>query len=160
MMPWWQNLSERDRRTLMGGGVLALLLLGYALVWAPLSEARAQWRDRAVAADQSVRWMKQASALIDPARVQAGNPGDNRSLLARIDATAREAGLAGALLRVEPVTPQQVRAQFQSAPFDTLTDWLARLKREQAIAVDDFSIRRAAGSGMVDARITVSSAGP
>ena len=160
MNGWMQNLSERDRRTLVVGAVLVGLMLGYALVWAPLAEARAQWRDRAIAAEQSLRWMKQASARVDPARAQGVNRGDNRSLLARIDATARESGLAGSLLRVEPVTPQQVRAQFQSAPFDVLTDWLAALKREHAIVIDDFSIRRAAGSGMVDARITVSSSGP
>jgi general secretion pathway protein M len=137
------------------GSAMALVMLGYALVWAPLVDARNAWRERAVAADASLRWMQTAAQGLQ-GKVRVAPTADGRSLLARIDATARSSGLAGALLRVEPVTPQQVRAQFQSASFDALGDWLDALKRDQGVRLDDFSIRRAAGSGLVDARVTLS----
>lgn len=158
MKAWWQSLADRERRTLAWGLGLAVVLLGYSFVWAPLQQSRQAWRDRALAADASLRWM-QSTAQGLQGKLRQPATSDGRSLLARIDATARGSGLAGALLRVEPVTAQQVRAQFQSASFDALADWVETLKREHAVQLDEFSVRRAAGSGLVDARITLSAGG-
>ena len=159
MIAWWQQLAARERAMLGWGGLLSVLLLGYALVWAPLQDSRVAWRERAMAADASLRWM-QSTAQGLQGMTRAPVTADGRSLLARIDATARTSGLAGALLRVEPVTAQQVRAQFQSASFDALCDWLDALKRDQGVRLDEFSVRRSAGSGLVDARVTVSEGAP
>ena len=58
MIAWWQQLAARERAMLGWGGLLSVLLLGYALVWAPLQDSRVAWRERAMAADASLRWMQ------------------------------------------------------------------------------------------------------
>ena len=85
--------------------------------------------------------------------------GDNRSLLARVDGGAREAGLGGVLLRVEPVSERQVRVYFQGAPFDRLMEWLQPTAQRFRIRVDELSIQRADGVGLVEARMTLSESG-
>jgi len=151
---WWQALSQRDRRALQALAVVAVLLLGY--LFNVQLEARDEARRRAEAADQSLAWMRQAAAqLVGRAPLQRAAP-DGRSLLARVDAGAREAGLGGVLLRVEPVTPTQVRVYFQAAPFDMLMDWLQALGESHGVQVDELSVQRAAGAGLVDARLNLS----
>jgi general secretion pathway protein M len=85
---------------------------------------------------------------------------DNRSLLARVDASAREAGLGDVLLRVEPVSSGQVRVQFERAGFDALVRWLEDLSTRYGTRVTELSATRSEGVGLVDARLSLDEAGP
>ena len=49
----------------------------------------------------------------------------------------------------------RVRAHFQAAPFDQLMDWLQPLGRDHGVRVEELSLQRAAGVGLVDARLTL-----
>ncbi|MEF3193996.1 MAG: type II secretion system protein M, partial [Halothiobacillaceae bacterium] len=40
LQTWWAGMSARDRRILLIGALIALPLLGWALVWQPLEAAR------------------------------------------------------------------------------------------------------------------------
>jgi general secretion pathway protein M len=156
MKAWWAGLAERQRRTLLGGAAILLLLAGWLLVWEPLQTSRDDWRRRAEAADASLLWMRVAADRVISQRAGAGapaRPADGRSLLARVDSGAREAGLGGALLRVEPSGPDQVRMQFQQAGFDALAGWLETLARDEGVRVTELSVQRAQGAGLVDVRL-------
>jgi type II secretory pathway component PulM len=59
------------------------------------------------------------------------------------------------LLRVEPLSAARVRVQLQAAPFDQTVDWLQPL-RQQGVRVEELSLQRSSGVGLVDARITLS----
>lgn len=161
MKSWWLAQSARDRRILGIGGVLASLLLGYALLWLPLERSAEEWRRRASAADASVIWMRDAAQ-----RLRASGPApsssvrDERSLLAVVDAGVREAGLGGALLRVEPVSAGQVRVYFQQASFDALTTWLQSIGSSHGVRVVELSVQRSAGVGLVDVRLALESPVP
>jgi len=154
---WWQGLADRERRLLLGGGLIAVMLLGYLLVWEPLQQAREDWRRRAVAAEANLQWMRDAAAQVVARRAAGGVPAaaDGRSLLARVDSGAREAGLGGSLLRVEPTGPDQVRVQFQQAGFDALMHWLEALSARDGIRVTELSVTRSEGAGRVDARLAL-----
>lgn len=158
MNDWWQRQSPRDRRVLGVGGVIGLLLLGYSLLWEPLSTQRDLWRSRAIAADQALLWMRSAAPQL-AGRSAVAPVADPRSLLARVDMGAREAGLGSVLLRVEPIRANQVRVYFQSAPFDQLLDWLQPMVESQGLQVEELSVQRADGVGLVDVRLTLTQAG-
>lgn len=161
MKAWWQGLADRERRLLLGGGVIAVLLLGYLLVWEPLQQSREDWRRRAVAAEANLQWMRDAAAQVGARRAAGDVPAtaDGRSLLARVDSGAREAGLGGSLLRVEPTGPDQVRVQFQQAGFDALMQWLESLSARDGIRVTELSVTRSEGAGRVDARLALEQPG-
>lgn len=152
----WQARDARERRILSFGGALVLLVLAWALVWLPLQRSREELRQRIAADAVELEWMRQAApALAGAASAPAPGPRDERSLLARADAGAREAGLGSALLRVEPVSESEVRMSFQSADFDALVGWLEQFAAGGTRTVTELSVQRAAGVGLVDARVAV-----
>lgn len=159
MKAWWLGLSAREQRVLGIGAALAALLLLYALAWLPLERSRAALRLQVAAAEANLDWMRAAAPEVQ--RLRAGGSGsepavqDRRSLLARVDAGAREAGLGPSLLRVEPAGEGQVRLSLQQAGFDPLVAWLEELSRRGGARVTELNVQSTGASGQVDARIAL-----
>lgn len=157
---WWQELSARDRRVMQICAVLAALLLAWGVVWLPLAHSRDALRRQVIAQTQALTWMRPAAQQL-AASGGVGAPAagaDGRSLLARVDAGARAAGLAGSLVSVEPQGPRRVRATFTAADFDTLVGWLEQ-GAAAGVDVAELSVQRAAG-GRVDARALLAEGSP
>jgi general secretion pathway protein M len=157
----WERMSERDRRTLAIGALVVALLLGWAVVWHPLSMRRAELRETVETQRRDLAYVRVATADVDRLRaagMQSRGDRQGRSLLALADATARSAGLEGALRRVEPVGTSGVRVSFEFASFDVLIAWIEQLTREYGVEATDFSADRADGVGLVNARVTLQDA--
>lgn len=158
----WQELAPRERRTLTVGAAVLLVTVAYLLLWEPLAQSRDDWRARVAAAETDLAWMRAAAPQVLSRRGTqpiAVAP-DGRSLLARVDAGAREAGLGTALLRVEPVAAGQVRVTFEQAGFDALMRWIESLSAQYGTRVTELSVQRAAGVGLVDARLSLEETTP
>lgn len=158
---WWQGLQARDRRVLGIGGILVSVLLLWALVWLPLSRTRADLAARVTRQRADVAWMRQALAQARALHAQGARgtvARQGKSLFALADATARADGLGDALKRVEPTGPASVRVTFEIANFDTLANWMDGLARDFDVTVTDFSVDKAAGLGLVNARVTLQDA--
>lgn len=153
----WQALAPREQRALALGVLAVALTLGYVLLWEPLAQSREEWRARAAAAQTDLAWMRAVAPQVRAQRdTQPFSTGpDGRSLLARVDASARDAGLGGVLLRVEPVNAGQVRVQFQRAGFDALMRWVETLAAQYGTRVTELSATRSDGVGLVDARLSL-----
>jgi general secretion pathway protein M len=155
---WWNARPQRERRVLGVGAVVVALLLGWALVWYPLARARATLTTRIAVQRQDLAWMHQHQAEAQDLRAQGARSHADRqgkSLLALADVSARGAGLAGALKRVEPTGGNSVRVSFEIADFDTLMNWLDGLGRDYGVQVTDFSADKVEGLGLVNARATL-----
>lgn len=157
----WQALAAQERRVLIGGGALAALLLGWALLWHPLAQRRAELRQQVEQSRREFAFVQRGAAEIERlraagTRTRADRQG--RSLLALADATARSGGLEAALKRVEPAGGGSVRVSFEFASFDALVDWIEDLSRGYGVEASDFSADRADGVGLVNARVTLQDA--
>jgi general secretion pathway protein M len=158
MTAWWRQQSERDRRVLLAGAALAALLLGWSFVWHPLARAREQLRARVERERGDLAWMQQAVAEVGALRARGARGQVDRqgkSLLALADVTARGAGLATALKRVEPTGPRSVRVSFETANFDALVTWIDALSRDYAVQATDLSADKVEGAGLVNARVVL-----
>lgn len=154
MKAWWAGLAHRDQRVLQVGGLLVVLMLVWALGWQPLARSRDSLRAQAIAQAQALAWMRPAAKQLAAAGGLAHSPStDARSLLARIDAGAREAGLGGALVSVEPQGVNRVRAALSATDFDALVRWLQQVSA-QGVLLEQLSVQRAA-AGRVDARVVL-----
>lgn len=155
MKEFWTRLEERERRLLrLAAAVIALALL-WGWAWDPLARSRAALRAEAAGNAAALAWMRPAVqqwSTSGARPIGPGVPADGRSLLARVDGDARAAGLAGGLLGVEPLGVDRVRANFSGVDFDALIGWL-QSAAGTGLAVEEFSARRAAGPGRVDARV-------
>lgn len=158
----YQSLAPRERRALLLGATALLLVLAYLLAWEPLLRSRDAWRVRVAAAETDLAWMRAVAPRVQAAAgtAPATAAPDGRSLLARVDASARDAGLGTALLRVEPIAAGQVRVTFEQAGFDALMHWLETLAAAQGVRVTELSAQRADGVGLVDARVSLQSSTP
>jgi general secretion pathway protein M len=144
------SLSERDRRTLLIGGGVALLLLLYVIFQLDSNVSSAHKRIAKKQAD--LAWMQ----TVAPELAGVQMPGSTgESLLVIVDRSAREAGLASSLAGSEPSGPGGLSVRLQKAPFDTLIAWLARLSQQNGIRVDTASIENAGTPGLVNAAIVL-----
>lgn len=158
MRAWWERLQARERRVLGIGGLVVALLLGYAFLWYPLAHLRATLSTRVARQHEDLTWMRQHLAQAQELKAQGVRSHADRqgkSLLALADVSARGAGLAGALKRVEPTGGNSVRVSFEIADFDTLMNWLDSLGRDYGVQVTDFSADKVEGLGLVNARATL-----
>jgi general secretion pathway protein M len=155
---WWQKQSERDQRVLAVGAALVALLLAWAFVWYPLARARAQLESRVEHERTDLAWMLQSGGELQELRAKGARGKVDRqgkSLFALADVTARGAGLATALKRVEPTGSRSVRASFEAADFDALIGWVDVLARDYAVQTTDFSADRVEAIGTVNARVVL-----
>ena len=153
----WDAMAPRERVMVALAGIVVAATLLYVGAWEPLAQSRDALRLQVQAGETDLAWMRAAAPLVRERAATAPAPlvNDGRSLLARADASAREAGLGNALLRVEPVSDAQVRVQFQGAGFDALMRWVEALSAQNGVRVNEFSARRAEGVGLVDAHLSL-----
>ena len=152
----WAALGERERRWLVAGAVGVLLVLAWDRIWDPLASAWAALRAEAVRNEQALAWMRPAARALASGGHAESRPAaaNGRSLLARFDAGAREAGLAGGLVGVEPLGGDRVRARFAAVAFDGLIAWL-EAEAGRGLRVEELSLRRAGGAGLVDGQLVL-----
>jgi general secretion pathway protein M len=147
------SLSERDRRTLKIGGVVAALLLVYVIIQLDSSVSSAHKRILKKQAD--LTWMHANGPELAQTVGVRGAGGGQESLLVIVDRSARESGLASALAGSDPAGPGGLSIRLQKAPFDTLVPWLYRLSQQNGIRVDTASIESAGSPGLVNASIVL-----
>jgi general secretion pathway protein M len=147
------SLSERDRRTLLVGGGVAVLLLLYVIIQLDSSVSSAH--KRILKKQTDLTWMRSVAPEIANNNGFRPQPGGGQSLLVIVDRSARESGLASALSGSEPAGPGGLSVRLQKAPFDTLITWLNRLGQQNGIRVDTASIESAGSPGLVNAAIVL-----
>ncbi|MFP4208245.1 MAG: type II secretion system protein GspM [Wenzhouxiangella sp.] len=161
MKELWERLNPRQQ----GLALLAVLTVAgvvlFVGLWEPMSEARAQQRDRVAAQQALLGWLEAVSPLAGELRQQAeqGRAGVPRSLLGLADETARAAGLAGALARIEPAGDDRVRIWLDGAEFLATMQWLEQLAAGHPVAVAQLDLERAQAAGRVNVRVTLQAGG-
>jgi general secretion pathway protein M len=148
------NLSQRDRRVLMIGGIAAALILVFGVIL-PLDRSVAHERAKLTQKRADLAWMQSVAPEIAASAPPPAAGGE--SLLLIIDRSARESGLAGALAGSEPGGPGSLSIRLEKAPFDALIGWLARLSQQNGVTVDSATIEKAGAPGLVNAAIVLHS---
>ncbi len=158
MKAWWEQLQPRQRLLLIiAAGVIGAVLV-YTQVWEPLDGAREQQRNRVAQQQALADWLEAVTPVAEQLRREGSQLDESladRSLLGRVDETARAAGLAGAVQRIEPGSDDQVRVWMDDAPFPVLMEWLTTLAAEQGIRVEQMTADRADEAGSANVRLTL-----
>lgn len=155
------RLSARDRLLLIIGGALVALLLFVFAIWLPLDQ-RIERLQETVDRQLALRaWMTESAQEVR--RLKASSPRTgvaDQSLLAFTDRTAREAGLASALRRVEPEGSDRVRIVLEQASFDTMIGWLEQLAGRFGVRIAGITIERREEAGLVNVRVVLQAPTP
>ena len=159
MKDWFYGLEQREQVIVGVGGVVASLILLWALVWMPLDRAHN---------DAKVNLERWQSALADlrvvAANLKSGGPdtatsrpaSNSDSPVVIVDKTLREHSLNNTARRQQP-TPNGVRVEFENVAFDQLVVWLGDLNSRYAMEVQagSLSIASRAGPGRINASLTL-----
>ena len=151
---WLAALSERERRIVQVGAVLAAVLFVVGVLL-PLDRSVAQAHERLTKKRSDLSWMQGVAPELAASPQPPSAAGE--SLLVIVDRSARESGLAGSLAGSEPAGPGGLSLRLQKAPFDTLVAWLARLTQQNGIRVDSATIDSAGSPGLVNAALVLHS---
>ena len=158
MKSWWRQLNQRQQRLLVIAGAVVLGVVIYVGLWEPLALTRQAERER-VAEQQALNdWLNAIAPVAEQLKREGERASDlgGRSLLGLTDATARAAGLAGSLSRIEPAGDGQVRVWLENADFVTTINWLQQLSLDYPIEVSHLGMDRAGNDGQVNVRLTLS----
>ena len=149
-----RSLSPRDRRTLLIGGVIAAILLVFAVIL-PLDGRVSRLHAEVTRKQADLVWMRSAAPEIAAAGPVRNTSGE--SLIVIVDQSARESGLGSSLAGSQPSGRGGLNVQLEKAPFDTLVGWLARLSQQNGVQVESATIDTAGSPGTVNASLVLKS---
>ncbi len=157
MKAWWTSLPMRQQRLV---GVLLVVVVGalfYVGVWEPLSEAREARRLEVAHHQETLNLLQSAQSNIEVLRARQAQTSidPDQSLLRLADESARAAGLAGFLTRIEPVSEDQVNVWLDGAGFEEVMTWLGELSISTGIQVEQMSATRQMDGSAVDVRVSL-----
>lgn len=159
MKDWFLGLAMRERVIVAGGAAFLLILILWLGAWVPLSERVDQLEQTVTVQQETLDWMRNATAEIQQLRRQGGAPVatglGGRSLLAVVDQAAKSAGLSSGLKRIEPEGTDRVRVRFEQIPFDTFMRWLDSLNRQYGVFTQTITVEREEAPGRVNVRLTL-----
>jgi general secretion pathway protein M len=149
MKNWYQNLSDRDKRVVLIGGVVVLVLVLLGVV-TPLNRNITQAQVRVDRKQADLAFIQGAASQLAGAG-PAGNMATPESLVVLIDSSARESGLGKSLSSSQPTADRGLRVRLERVAFDAMVAWLARLSQQHGVRVESAEIDSAGETGLVNA---------
>ncbi|HEX7047504.1 MAG TPA: type II secretion system protein M [Gammaproteobacteria bacterium] len=148
-------LEARERQFLIGGAIALVIIIFFLAVVQPLVQYRESVAEDVTRQRALVSWMQGAVDVLrkrGPAEAAVDTSG---SLLALADTSARAAGLANAMRRIQQEGDDAVRMRLESASFDALILWLDTLQNRYGVIASEMTVDRADAAGRVNASITL-----
>jgi len=156
MRAWFSGLEANERRMLIAGGGLLLVMLLYAGLWEPLTGKIDMLRVSTTEQAALLTWMRSTAQEVKQLRGRSGQqakPATGQSLLSLVDRTAKSGRLGSALKRVQPDGDEKVGVWMEAANFDDLVRWLVALETRHDVRVVSSVFQALEASGRVDARL-------
>ncbi len=152
---WINQLSTRDRYSLIIGTVALGLILVYFMLIEPFISNQNQLKNIVAAQKNTLDWMNTAASEIQALRQQSTPVIKRPSLLSLIDKSTRSGLLSKARKRIQPKGEQEVRVSFEKVSFTALIRWLGQLYNQYQVQVTKITIERQLAPDRVKVRLTL-----
>jgi general secretion pathway protein M len=157
---WWENLLDRERQMLTVGGIVVGILVIYAAIWTPLSNA-VQDRKMAVMTQQRLlNYLQKSSATIQQLKAEGvqASVSDNVDLLSLTEQSLSQEGLSSYLKQVQQPEKNHVALTFEKVPFDKLMQWLQEMTTSHGVSVTQLNASRLPEIGTANVTLIISTA--
>jgi general secretion pathway protein M len=159
MKNWFESLESREQIFVLGGGIVVVISLFFALIWVPLDKGHAALESSVVTWERSLAELRPLKGLQQTSGSGGGASRVNtqQTPVVIVDSTLRARGLDRSLKRSQPTTSNGIRVEFEGVAFDDLVLWLNDLSNQYAMHVASGSMSTAnrAGPGRVNATLTL-----
>jgi general secretion pathway protein M len=147
---WYAGLAPREQLVVRVGALAGALLLVVVLVLRLHGVVQAAGK-RLAAKRADAAYIQ---SVLPELRAQPLPAGGGQSLVAVVDRTTRDAGLALNLKGTEPSGVAGVRVRFEGASFEQLVTWLLRIQQEYGLSIQAATLEKGDGPGRVNASLT------
>lgn len=154
MLAWYNNLSERDRKIVLYGGIGTFVLVLLAILM-PLNRNIASARERVERKQGDLQFIQSVAPQLASAGPAMGANASPESLVVLIDSSARESGLGKSLSNSQPTGDKGLRIRLDRVSFDSMVAWLARLSQQHGVRVESAEIESAGETGLVNAGLVL-----
>jgi general secretion pathway protein M len=154
MREWYSNLSERDRKIVLYGGIIVFVLVLAGLI-IPLNRNISMARERVARKQGDLQFIQSVAPQLASAGPASGNAASAESLVVLIDSSARESGLGKSLSNSQPTGDKGLRVRLDRVAFDAMVAWLARLSQQHGVRVESAEIESAGEAGLVNAGLVL-----
>lgn len=153
LLRYYFDLSPRDQRIALYGGIAAVLLLILAVVL-PLQRHVGALEQRVAQKREDLIWLRSMAPQLASLQ-NSGPPPLHESLVVVVDRSARQAGLERALVGSQPSGDGGLNVRLEQTPFDGLVSWIAQLREQYGIRVDSAVIEPATAVGTVNSTLVL-----
>ncbi|HWW20776.1 MAG TPA: type II secretion system protein GspM [Steroidobacteraceae bacterium] len=148
------GLTPRERYIVIGGSVVALVLVVLAIVL-PLQSRVSAAQERVQQKRNDLVWLRQVGPQL--ASLQSTRPPGvlNESLAALVDRTARESGFSKNLAGTQASGDGGLNVRIDKMAFDAMVTWLSQLHERYGVSVDTAAVDSAGEPGTVSATLVL-----
>jgi type II secretory pathway component PulM len=148
-----ERLSERERRMVIVGGAVALLLIVTGVLM-PLQHRLSAAGERVEHKRDDLAWLRSIAPQLVGLQT-SGPPQLKESLVVLVDRTARQSGLEHALVGSQPTGDGGLNVRLEQTSFDGLSTWLSQLHEQYGVRVDAADFDAAGAAGTVNASLVL-----
>ena len=157
-MPEWLNrLSKHEKRILLLGVMVVLVVLFYLLFITPLANKVKTLRQQVQSNKALVIWMADAQTQLQIKSEPTQLKQQSEALLPLIDKSLKQYHLDNQVTKTLQVNQNQLIVNFDQVVFNTMIAWLESLEK-QDIFLMTLSVSATGKSGIVSAKVTLRSA--
>ena len=155
MKHYLSTISERDKWTLLGGGLCLVLYLFYLFIYSPLdtkvTEQNTQLSDKI----NTLAWMKDQEVM---SNTKAKKSVDNSQLLTLLSTQLKENQQLKFPFELQQTGSGEVQLTFDKVPFRLFLNWLESLDEHYILTIKQFDVDPTDTPGVTRLMIILSSA--
>ena len=157
MKAYFTSLNPREQKIVLAAGIFILLFLPYQFIYAPFQNSLKKMESTTKDARQNIIWMKSKALEVRKLKSSGNVRGvSKQSLLSLIETTTKQSNLNKSLREVKPAGSSNVKVKLEEVSFDKLMQWLDSLVESHGLSIQDITIEKQSGKGIVNARINMS----
>lgn len=159
MKEWFEQLDPRERKIVIAGGVMLVVLGIYSLMWSPFVNGLENLRKSTAEKQTLLVWMQDTAQEVKKLRalnpIQNNRGGAGQSLLGLIDRTSKQSKLGSAVKRVKPEGSSKAHVWLEDAEFNDVIRWLENMDNRHDIKIVSGMVDKQDSPGVVNIRLVL-----
>ncbi len=147
---WYGGLAPRERRLVILGAAVVVLLIIYLAAIQPLVSAHQSLNQKLEADRSLLAYMNGAAGRLAVAPSVSGGGHLTGSVFSAVSVATQDPSISNAVQRLEQANNGGVRLTLAAVSFDALVQWLQKLADQKGITATSASIQGAQAPGTVD----------
>lgn len=154
MKDYFNNLNDREKWMVIGGGICLIFFIYYAFLYAPLRNAATQQSEKLVEQIDTLEWMKKIKQ--EGHSLQKKQKLDNSQLLTLVATQLKQSKTINVPYQLEQTGSGEVQLSFDEVPFKLFITWLEKINETYSFTVKQLNIEKTKTSGVTKLMIVMS----